>query len=39
LSHACDISVRDSITIKPHLAEITEEIRARVEQGEDPAQG
>lgn len=32
------ISEREARDIKPHLSEVTEEIRERVEQGEDPAQ-
>ncbi len=39
LSDASDISARDVKAIKPHLAAVAEEIRARVEQGEDRAQG
>jgi hypothetical protein len=39
LSPVGDVSERAALAIKPHLAEVTEEIRARVEPGEDPAQG
>lgn len=35
-SNALEVSARDVAAVKPHLAEVTEEIRTRVAQGEDP---